>query len=98
MTLDEAIKHAEEVAEAYTKYNIYGDFESCDECGKEHQQLAEWLKELKQLREQKDVLNKIKAEIEDLTYYSWEISPRTVIDDVLEIIDKYREGDNDAEY
>ena len=37
-----------------------------------------------------DVLDKIRAEIEDLTYYSWEISPRTVIDDVLEIIDKYK--------
>ena len=42
--------------------------------------------------EQEDVLDKIRAEIEDLTYYCWEISPRTVIDDVLEIIDKYRKG------
>ena len=41
---------------------------------------------------QTDVLEKVRAEIEDLTYYSWEISPRTVIDDVLEIIDKYRNG------
>ena len=41
------------------------------------------------------VLDKIRAEIEDLTYYCWEVSPRTVIDDVLEIIDKYKtEGDN----
>lgn len=38
-----------------------------------------------------DVLNKIMAEIEDLTYYCWEVSPRTVIDDVLKIIDKYKE-------
>ena len=41
------------------------------------------------------MLDKIRAEIEDLTYYCWEVSPRTVIDDVLEIIDKYKtEGDN----
>ena len=52
MTLDEAIKHAEEVAEEHTKYNRFGGFESCDEYAKEHRQLAEWLKELKQLREQ----------------------------------------------
>ena len=42
MTLDEAIKHAEEVAEE----------KRCEKCAKEHRQLAEWLKELKQLREQ----------------------------------------------
>ena len=36
MTLDEAIKHCEEVAES-----------KCDECGAEHRQLAEWLRELK---------------------------------------------------
>lgn len=41
MTLDEAIKHAEEIAES-----------RCDECGQEHKQLAEWLKELKAYREQ----------------------------------------------
>ena len=41
MTLDEAIKHAEEVAEE----------KRCEKCGEEHRQLAEWLKELKQLRE-----------------------------------------------
>lgn len=37
MTLDEAIKHAEERASL-----------SCDECAEQHRQLAEWLKELKQ--------------------------------------------------
>ena len=38
MTIDEAIKHAEE--------------KRCEKCGEEHRQLAEWLKELKQLRKQ----------------------------------------------
>lgn len=51
MTLDEAIKHAEEVVEKHTKYNRYGGFESCDECGEEHRQLAEWLSELKVYKE-----------------------------------------------
>ena len=45
MTLDEAIKHSEEVADSYN--NTVPD---CD-CAKEHRQLAEWLKELKRLRE-----------------------------------------------
>lgn len=38
LTLDEAIKHCQEKAD-------------CSECGKEHKQLAEWLIELKQLKE-----------------------------------------------
>lgn len=40
MTLEEAIKHAEEVAVT-----------SCDECREEHEQLATWLKELKRIKE-----------------------------------------------
>lgn len=39
MTLEEAIKHCEEKAKG------------CDECSKEHQQLAEWLRELKLYRQ-----------------------------------------------
>lgn len=64
MTLDEAIKHCEEVAEENEKtiayYTIQGDKEwldecekDCIECAKEHRQLAEWLKELKELRKNK---------------------------------------------
>lgn len=45
MTLDEAINHAKEVAA-----------NKCDECGKEHAQLAEWLQELKTQRDRVDVL------------------------------------------
>ena len=41
MTLNEAIKHCEEIA---CKHN---------ECALEHQQLANWLKELKNLKENK---------------------------------------------
>ena len=46
MTLDEAILHAEEVANS-----------ECSECAKEHKQLAEWLKELKGYREARDIGN-----------------------------------------
>ena len=58
MTLDEAIKHCEEQAEEQKKkgeladaYNL--ESESCYECAKEHEQLAEWLKELRDYREGK---------------------------------------------
>jgi len=59
MTLDEAIKHAEEVAEEKEAQaweaqlqEEYGTIKSCKECAEEHRQLAEWLRELKQLKEQ----------------------------------------------
>lgn len=73
MTLDEAIKHAKEVAEenetvvntrtfedGYTVDEMYCDdtecinehLARCAKCADEHRQLAEWLKELKHLREQ----------------------------------------------
>ncbi len=62
MTLDEAIKHAEEVA--YQK-DLESGFDTdneryamtdkeradCKECAAEHRQLAEWLKELKDYKE-----------------------------------------------
>lgn len=41
LTLDEAIQHCLEVAEA----------ETCESCAEAHRQLAEWLLELKERRE-----------------------------------------------
>lgn len=56
MTLDEAIRHCEEKAKEQKKkgeladaYNL--ESENCYECAREHEQLAEWLKELKEFRE-----------------------------------------------
>lgn len=46
MSLDEAIKHCEEVA--YQK-----DLESGFDTDNEHRQIAEWLKDYKRLKEQK---------------------------------------------
>lgn len=37
-----------------------------------------------------DVLDKIRAEIDGLTYFWCEVNPKSVIDDVLEIIEKYK--------
>ena len=66
MTLDEAIKHAEEVAEEKehdrdvrkihldnrNSHNNIVHYQKACECAEEHRQLANWLKELKQLRKQ----------------------------------------------
>lgn len=43
-----------------------------------------------------EVLDKIRANIEDLTYYWCEVNPKTVIDEVLDIIDKYKVESEDA--
>lgn len=56
MTLDEAIKHAIEVAEEnqaiVDSCDYYGEnMAKCEECAAEHRQLATWLKELKKDRE-----------------------------------------------
>jgi len=57
MTLDEAIKHCEEVAEANertckAKPNV--NLESYLECAAQHRELAEWLKLLKEIQESGD--------------------------------------------
>lgn len=62
MTLDEAIKHYEEVAEEQERKaqsigrqllgSAIANYQNdCFECAADHRQLAEWLRELKQLRE-----------------------------------------------
>ena len=57
MKLDEAIVHAREVAERNRNQykNCPSDrtdirHQTCEECAKEHDQLAEWMEELKQYR------------------------------------------------
>ena len=56
MTIDEAIKHCEEVAEEKEKEGkLLCDSEAgsigCLKCADEHRQLAEWLKELKAVKQ-----------------------------------------------
>jgi hypothetical protein len=59
LDLESAIKHCEEVADVCednaSKYDLTDDFESYmaskdEECAKDHRQLAEWLRELKESR------------------------------------------------
>ena len=61
LSLDEAIKHAEEKAAELREYSDVlsetsttpkgKEISDCLECAEEHEQLAEWLKELKRYRE-----------------------------------------------
>ena len=57
MTLDEAIQHCKEVAKEnrktaleYARAYAWDTAHGCRECANEHEQLAEWLTELKQRR------------------------------------------------
>ena len=74
MTLEEAIKHCEEVAEENEKrvkpyqcesinkklYEVNKkEWNACLECASEHRQLAEWLKELQKWRALRDNINKL---------------------------------------
>ena len=60
LSLEEAIKHCEEVAEeqewqAYKSISrTYDERMSCEECAKEHRQLADWLKKLKAYEEARE--------------------------------------------
>ena len=77
MTIDEAIKHAERVAEANKSAN-------CIECAEEHQQLAEWLKELKAYKEnQGDAYRKIKAIVR---YYDYDCQREIFVEELSEAI------------
>ena len=70
MTLEEAIKHAEEVADKCDlEYNKNSEqlgfvetFYNAKKCAEEHRQLAEWLKDYQRMQ---SVIEDIKAEIEE---------------------------------
>ena len=60
LTIDEAIAHAREVAERNRKQykncpadRIDIEHQTCEQCAEEHEQLAEWLEELKFLKQWK---------------------------------------------
>lgn len=57
LTLEEAIKHAKEVAKTnraeatYNFPNLKEYYDNCSECANQHNQLAEWLEELKSYKD-----------------------------------------------
>lgn len=99
MTLDEAIAHAREVAEdkradADWKFR-HGrlNADDCISCAEEHEQLAEWLEELKDYRDKNKMvvrvdvenMDSIKDKIEELSKYA-EIQYEKAIDDFVESV------------
>lgn len=77
LTLDEAIAHAKEVAEE--KYNEGflchanpddGKLDGCVKCAQEHEQLAEWLTQLKEYQqlEEQGRLIKLSCKVGDTVY------------------------------
>lgn len=58
MTIEEAIQHCKEVAMEnrrsaleFARVNVYDTARNCQKCAAEHEQLAEWLSELKRRRD-----------------------------------------------
>lgn len=76
MTLDETIKHYDEVAEAEERSaklhqrpdrGVKGSgkrYLSCIECANDHRQLADWLRELKESRMVLDILEQFLVDID----------------------------------
>lgn len=99
MTIDEAIAHAREVARVNrlrVKHpaihrNDKDEIEACILCAEEHEQLAEWLEELKDYRDKNKMvvrvdvenMDSIKDKIEELSKYA-EIQYEKAIDDFAE--------------
>ena len=77
MTIDEAIKHEEEVAdekenEGKLLCESEGASIGCLNCAEYHRQLASWLKELKQLKGQKSTDNEeLTVETEPVRHGKW---------------------------
>ena len=101
MTLDEAIRHAEEVAEKneeiyeahcriYSK-EVVEKYPSppCKKCAEEHLQLAEWLKELKDYRKTWDEIKKQIKEESNFAYADFDEYKHEVlgVDDIDELPD-----------
>ena len=81
MTIDEAIAHAREKADKNSGcWKYCTDIKDCKTCEKEHEQLAEWLEELKMYREAERTLDN-----------AYNNGYNKAIDDFSNEIDKYIE-------
>lgn len=94
MTINEAIKHAEEVMmenlEKTKDRNASDPIAiNCFECADEHRQLAEWLKELKSHREAWDGMKEGLLEMSRLYEYVY-------IKDMIQLIDAIRPKEGGA--
>ena len=95
LSIDEAIAHAREVADTCeceaSKYDMSDSYESHvayqeGKCGEEHEQLAEWLEELKALREEK---SDFQIMAKDNYEMGMENGYNKALDDFIHECDKY---------
>ena len=106
MSIDEAISHEKEVAkEIYVEAMLChanpddGKLDDCIERGKYHEQLAEWLEELKDYQDKNKMvvrvdvenMDSIKDKIEGLSRYA-ENQYNKAIDDCIKIVKFYRDS------
>ena len=95
LSIDEAIAHAREVADTCeyeaSKYDMCDSYErevayKEGKCAEEHEQLAEWLEELKALREEKSDFQIFAKDIAEANYeMGMEIGYNKAIDDCKEL-------------
>ena len=112
MTIDEAIAHEREVAkEIYVEAMLChanpddGELDDCIQRGKYHEQLAEWLEELKDYRDKNKMvvrvdvenMDSIKDKIDELSKYA-EIQYDKAIDDFVKAIVDRGLSSNDDKY
>ena len=95
MLIDEAIAHAREVANTQRRKSGIclqnglecEHFSDCLKCAEEHEQLAEWLEELKALREEKSEFLIYAKDIAEANYeMGMEIGYNKAIDDSKSVI------------
>lgn len=95
LTLDEAIKHAKEVAKTnraeatYNFPNLKEYYDNCLECANQHNQLADWLEELKSYKEAEEqgLLVRLPCKVGDIVYVDSAILP-------IEDMECYEDIDN----
>ena len=96
LSIDEAIAHARAVADTCeyeaSKYDMCDSYErevayQEGKCGEEHEQLAEWLEELKALREEKSDFQIMAKDIAEANYeMGMENGYNKAIDDAKSVI------------
>lgn len=97
LTLEEAIKHAKEVAKtnrAEATYNfpdLKEYYDNCSECANQHNQLAEWLEELKSYKdaEKQGLLVRLPCPIGTTV---WDICGMDIRENVLSGIECDKDG------
>lgn len=105
LTLDEAIKHAKEVAKTnraeatYNFPNLKEYYDNCLECANQHDQLTEWLEELKSYKdlEEQGLLVRLPCKVGTEVYYILGIpnkTPCTIEKCVFKLSDVHKIGES----